>query len=524
LGAQPFSREEYRTAVASTVDEIALSMDLLVDPLVTEFLVSDLDLHYGSFCERPNPSCKLRKDNPQVLRGAIRGYLGEYLRARPSSLIRLAARIGDPNDMASLGQTESMNVAFAIVVLTNRSPTTGIVLNRLPRPITFSGRGSRLLTLAGRAELGRQDHTRVSWTTLQLVPNQQVTVAFGDSLPTGAASMGSLTTSEETHCPWSGEVKHVGPHAVFDGGRATIRESPEQKLSGLTAFARAPVVDLTLNVDAVFGCGADCQRDLAAVFVRSFAAWHGACQRCDLNSFTFLRIRDNVWISWALENRLRTPSQSARPTSLDLNMSPSGESGLSQGALLVGSVRRMGYTNITDDLPLKQQICALPALSARWVRSAQALLCSRGSAAAADLPVVRASLNFMNGPTSCGDIAVACGLPNTRVEVNAARYGFIIPRSTTLGGEYRLGKGSDLLDFEPVVMHEVGHWFGVPHSDVAKENAVPDIMATPYGSGPSCISRPTAIMANNAAVERWSYRVKDGGGALMPPVRPLNRR
>ena len=68
-----------------------------------------------------------------------------------------------------------------------------------------------------------------------------------------------------------------------------------------------------------------------------------------------------------------------------------------------------------------------------------------------------------------------------------------------------------------VVLHEVGHWFGVPHADVAGQDAMHDVMSKDYSKGELCVSSNSLVMLNNASDLRWEYRTRGGGGALVTP-------
>jgi hypothetical protein len=512
------SHSQLRPWVVQAVDESSKPLGVFVDPLVINTLVNDVSLYYSNFCDASGAGCKITRQNRTVLVSAVREFLTEYLRTQPVEIKRLAARIAGQDQMARIGQTESMRVSFTVIDLGQRATTTAILIKRLPQPVEFEGTGNLLLTVAGTLEIGERKAGSVSWRTVSLTPNQRVNLGTVAPSSLGDVSMGALVQPLDAFCTDGPAVKYLGPHAMFNWGRATIDEDEGKRRDMLVPFARASAVDLTIDVDPSIKCDAECRRDVSAVFAQAFAAWKGGCIRCDPNAFAFIRAGGNLWIAEHLAARLRARANGNTSIPLDLSK---GLSSNELPTLSVGtgtsSVFAVNYLNITLEQKLKQQVCSLASRAAPWVVPAQSLVCEIPNLPLVASDVVRASLAFLNRETSCGPGTVACGLPSARVEINGATYGFIIPRSTAGGGEYSLGRGELKLGFRPVVMHEVGHWFGVPHADVAGVNANLDIMATPYGTGPTCISQQSAIMVNNAADKRWAYRLQNGGGALHPP-------
>jgi hypothetical protein len=123
------------------------------------------------------------------------------------------------------------------------------------------------------------------------------------------------------------------------------------------------------------------------------------------------------------------------------------------------------------------------------------------------------------GATACGPAEdfIACGLPGLGIELAVDGSRFDIPSPD---GARRLehNAGADVapIDIRLVVLHEVGHWFGVPHSDVAGARGIVDIMGATYGDGKLCVSGQGMAMLNNASDTRWPYRVTQGNGLRRP--------
>lgn len=121
----------------------------------------------------------------------------------------------------------------------------------------------------------------------------------------------------------------------------------------------------------------------------------------------------------------------------------------------------VGYVSSTRSGELVSRICSLssqgPSTEA-WKVKAE--LCEPTGSGTLGIPEIE--LVVMDGPTSCGDQInhVACEPDGKRVEFNASDYRF---RSWKTG-DVIFGRGPRIVDLLPVLIHEVGHWIGVPHS------------------------------------------------------------
>ena len=172
------------------------------------------------------------------------------------------------------------------------------------------------------------------------------------------------------------------------------------------------------------------------------------------------------------------------------------------------------YEEATGDVELTRQLCALRGAVAPWVQGAQAFLC-RGVAAPS--MALRPTLTLKPGDTQCGSARafIACGLPGGNIEVTAqdAIYTIQTPRGPEV---LMTSEQGARVDMRSVILHEVGHWFGVPHAQIAGAGAVLDIMGETLGDGRTCVSGQATLMMNNASDLRWPYRVTEGSGLRRP--------
>ena len=87
------------------------------------------------------------------------------------------------------------------------------------------------------------------------------------------------------------------------------------------------------------------------------------------------------------------------------------------------------------------------------------------------------------------------------------------PPAVTLGRVTLPQKDGDI-PLHPVILHEVGHWFGLPHveSDAGADGR-DEVMVDFGGADKVCISRAALNMVDSAVDRTWPLR-QSGKGAL----------
>lgn len=336
------------------------------------------------------------------------------------------------------------------------------------------------------------------------------TVALS-SQTAGSTAGGVLDAGQSIFCNSPGKpITYTGPLALFNDGRAKMETKP----SDLAPYVNQVVLGISVVKDADVKCDQRCTNAIASLFAQAIATWRNGCNRCDPHAMAVVQVQGTTWLDWRLARRVRLfESQPFIP--LDLKKPLEGEAEAAPPSPMGGQGRGINhYINISDDIKLKQAICRLQD-SASWVAPVQRSMC--GSQSDNLGRILRPYVELRNRATTCGEIAVACGLPNDRVEINLKRYRFVVPVSDG-AGEVRIGDDSAISVFQmqKVVMHEVGHWFGVPHAEVVQSDKFLDVMSENYSDGENCISEQSLRMLANASDLRWPDRIKGGGGSLMP--------
>lgn len=283
---------------------------------------------------------------------------------------------------------------------------------------------------------------------------------------------------------------------AFNTGRAQLATP------SLSAYARLAGLDIAL-VDSASRCTSDCQQAVASLVARAVLLWRAACGRCDSTALSVLRVGPVVFfdlrIIQFLQGDWNTPVVPA-----DLKISGTGI----QSTFYTGRASVTALQRIDASAPFIRRFCqASGRTDIPWWNPAQELACG---ASRNDVKLLRSHLILHTGPTSCGRAPdfVACGTPEGNVELTLDGIGYelIAPGGA---GTFMIGAADLPLDLEYVLMHEVGHWLGIPHlvASYPPHSRVVNVMAEVYARGGFCVSRADVTALNNAADTRWDQRL-----------------
>jgi len=330
-----------------------------------------------------------------------------------------------------------------------------------------------------------------------------------------ASTIGDIEATPDLFCYALRSTRSSGPTAVFNWGRDSFGESKSVQLANQAPFTRKTGLDIRVVNQTTISCGNACLSGFGIAFAQAVAAWRGGCERCSPNALTVLRLGGRVWLDSRAAGRLRRVAAGEVGVPLDLRKpQPEELEGLiAAPTMSVPQTSVVGYSEVTGDAAVRRALCVQAASTAAWVVTAQSMLCA-GTPAAGDT-LTTPTVLLKPGATRCGPDAIACGLPNAGIEItlDQIRYRIRAPTGVIFLGTATNGPAIDL---RQVVLHEVGHWFGVPHSQVQGPGAVLDIMGETLGDGPACISAASMMMMNNASDLRWRYRISEGGGLKRP--------
>ncbi len=510
------SVEEVRRITSRAVHKSAQRQDLLIDPRITEQIYANSILYVANFCLDPKENCAGLFSDDSSLDTVVDEYLKDMV-ALPSGKIRsLADRLAGGR-MASTGWDPQVSPNAGLLQVPEKFKGSSIALRYAVEDVPLGVAGTRILMAPGPVELLITVGDKVQTYLIRIERLKTAMLPHSGEEPVNGPG-GILRPASTAYCWSGGQPPYIGPFALFNHGRMTIAESDASRNANEADFVHQAVIPISVELSEGIECKKDCETALASLFAESVATWNSGCLRCDPNAMVMVTSMGTFWLDSRIVQRLG--SLPANPAiRLGLDQPEEGENADTPGSPLGGSGPRIRtYLDISKDKETIQRLCQLHNEAAPWIQDVKEHLCSnRQSHQKKSLhPVVMLKKEI----TACGALAVACGLPLERVEINFSAYRYALPTSPGQP-EIVIGQNDtgEILEMRQVIMHEVGHWFGLPHAEVGGENMFLDIMSEVYGSGEACVSAHSLRMAANAADLRWKYRIKEGGGALLGPRR-----
>ena len=277
-----------------------------------------------------------------------------------------------------------------------------------------------------------------------------------------------------------------------DGHRASLSQPHKA-----TPFSGSPVIEVTIDRRGSKLSGT-VEREIANELVEAIGLWHYACEWCDRTSVAAVRVGNRLLLNQQVGVAL---------ASTDLSPMPKGTSGFQQLNYFEGHEFLFGYLGARGmsvtfeetpaDSPALQRLAAATSanVAPAVARLREGLIARKG--------VGHIRIVFTGNRTSCGDDPniVACALTDQGVELNVA--GFLFSDRTGLLP--LVGTGTRRVNLLQVLLHETGHWLGLPHA-----NDSPNIMA-------NSVDRMTCLNNDNVktlAVAReldWPDRLHSAG-------------
>lgn len=500
--------------VRASIRRVANRTGILVDPLVAKALTQNALIFSGNFCYDPQPgergNCPATLGTPPVLDQIVTAYLTEMVQRRPAEIETLASRlakaVGDDISRAGWPSTEPNEVGVVIVPATLRN--SPIALQGASGPTALGSGAHYLLVRPGR-------HTLIFGSGASLTRQTVAISALGrvalQGYPSAASAVLSSTAigrvdAPNLNCRDEPQPQYSGPLAFFNWGRASYAENEAVRRSNLTPFASQPAVEIRVTEETAGTCNRSCLTGLSIAFARAIAVWRGGCERCGGNMLAVIKIGRNVWLDIRAADRLRALA-AGRISNTDLDLSRPLASEIQRTFAGQRGAATVSYDQVDNDSALTTQVCSSDSLPTPWFAPLQAALCRPGNASFGPL---RPTLALKNNGTSCGaaEDFIACGLPGGGIELTLAGSRYAIPLPD--GSRTALGASNgEEIRLSSVLVHEVGHWFGVPHSEAAGPAAYLDVMSQTYDSHRTCLSGASKIMLNNAADKRWTYAARN---------------
>jgi hypothetical protein len=266
-------------------------------------------------------------------------------------------------------------------------------------------------------------------------------------------------------------------------------------------------------------CIETCRKMLAGFFVEAIAAWRTGCRDCDPWLLSVVKFNKDIYVDDQLIDALNLSRTVKQPLTNLMDKTSRGSynglqdtSILSRALLPNGGRAITGYHNITDDPTLKAGFCATDIAGGM-----RGLLCSGEKCT----DCLITSVTVLNSYTSCGrdDDIIACGVPGKGIELNGAAFRFSDPipgpkiSATSHPPDLSFGRGTRSVSLKYVFVHEVGHYFGLPHvADPRSPTGVSNILSPTYSHNGYCVTQSDLTMLDRASRTSWSARLKDCSG------------
>jgi len=517
-GNAPTTADQVRPLVEKALQQVAESDHVLVDPRISAKIVDNVAIFASNFCFPPDSdqgrsNCDRTVNDPQVLTGAVDSFLTEIVSSRPSQLESVGSRLAHAlnKDFRDIGWPSQVENSAGVVDLPQSWQSAEISYSEPSGNISLGSSGRVLLLNPGTIELiAHSDPTTDMTQQLAISPRQRI--SFTQTVLANTSAIGPIEPDVADFCPITPSSRITGAPGVdplqrFNWGRATFAESADVRNANDAPFTTQPFLDIRVVNDTDQQCGSDCLLGLGAAFAEAIAVWREGCGRCDANALSVLRLTPTVWVDARIASRLRNRVTGEQATT-NLNL----------GARTVDELQsapRVEYEQLSGNDELLNTLCSIDSQAAPWVSAAQNFVCD------ASKPLPQAEmhpvLTLKSGDTQCGlsKDFIACGLPNQGIELTLNDVRYTIP---TAQGQLALSSSASglVIPIRHVILHEVGHWFGVPHAEVEGRDFTRDIMGQRYGEGQFCVSSESMTMMNNAADLRWPFRAKDNQGLRRP--------
>lgn len=297
---------------------------------------------------------------------------------------------------------------------------------------------------------------------------------------------------------------------------ATGRGPTPQNAMSPSDFHAADVVDIALS-NSPNGCDLVCQRWIGVEIIQALSQWRAGCAGCLPSTLSVVRVAGDLYVADRFVNWAQFVAESlgADPKSNPYRIAEL----LTAGG---GINATMGFQRVQNTPVLGILCAAAPAEDALSV-NARNRICGAAAGACSSTTGCLSIPVTLTGTSDCKGF-LACGSPDHSVSVNTSEFQFTaFPGDNRGAYDILIGTLSTLqhgvpVPLYPVLLHEVGHWFGLPHvdSDVGPDGR-DEVMRATGGTDKVCISRAALNMVSNAVDRNWQFRLKVRGGLHYAP-------
>lgn len=512
------SRATLIEKVNNAIKSVSRQKSILVDPKITNEIISDAETFTLNFCTKDTSNCEFISSK-EVLVSILIEYFQD-LNHKPQYIETVASRLARHVgiNMADAGWPDKRINQIGIIRFPDSLAGSEITLVTATSTVDLGQAGEIIFVQPGEQRLrakfndGRvidgvvKSTIRSEGTWSVAAPSESL---LGDNIDPDLSLYCNEEQNKIENAPFINPP--LGP---FNYGRGKIFESPDETRKNTVPAAHQPGLEIKIS-DQTKHCSKECLNDITASFIQSIAIWRSGFSRCTGNSLVVLKFDNTIWIDSRAASRLRDASSMISDIDYDLsNIQPNeiqhyvhAPSFWQSGSFIVG------YERLDKNDLLKNTLCNLPNLTdTKWITLAQHYICNK---VAIEPMGLAPELEITKGWTSCGEGAIACAIPGGKIQITD-KFSYWIRNdlvSQIFNGEI---EGVDY-DINTVLLHEVGHWFGLRHPETMSLD-YKDVMQGTIDSNHNCVAPQSLTMLNNATDLRWPCRAKENQG-LMSPIK-----
>ncbi|GEM_PF-6850362 len=310
---------------------------------------------------------------------------------------------------------------------------------------------------------------------------------------------------------------------------------PEQSPSGRfnpvggnAKFTSAVILDIDI-ADPEGICDSGCRSALILQTAGTILIWKNVCRKCKRSLFMLIRSGETLLLHRQVFRIFRYSQDHRAQFVTLLNMEYGDEHGsnyqlpddlkATKSSYYAAGDPTGGYELLSRSDPIIGAICHQNNVgNSSGVAVLHDVICGKSDQPKNVSDSLKVGLKLVNGQTSCSTeptSTVACAHLEGEVELNVLNFTFRV--QTSEGQMIFVGKGKRQVPLATVLLHEVGHWFGLPHSNnEGPRDGRANIMSSTYNLNGMCLASYNMDMIDNATSTYWEYRLKKCNGLVYP--------
>lgn len=298
---------------------------------------------------------------------------------------------------------------------------------------------------------------------------------------------------------------------VFENPKEPRVDLGAYKVESGSKFLSSDILNFSI-ISEKNSCGAKCRNALSHAILVSLGIWRSGCSRCDPDSLRFVNINNTRWIDNITLDKWKSIIDRGE---IDITSDVADPFLFGRRSFrFFGSQPVVDYINIDNNSTI-ERICknsnkfkidnnVLAFVCNKPYRQTE---CNEGSCAN-----IFIYLSKLQSKCKLNSSTIACGIPDSSIGFNIENYKF----------SYKYGNNNDVvignesgnkISLLYTTLHEMGHFFGLPHDNSVSEKWPINIMKDGYSdSGFWCVSEWNLNQLDSAMDINWSKRLQTYDG------------